>query len=149
MANPQETIQEQIKEALRAGDKERLATLRLLLAAIKNEKISAGKEVDQAGFLQLVRKAIKQRKDSTEQYRKGGREELAAKEEREAEILARYLPPQVDEETLRSAIADLVKEQKLSGPAAIGTIMKTMMAKYAGQAEGGTINKIARDVLGL
>lgn len=149
MANPQEVIQEHVKEALRAGDKERLATLRLLLAAIKNEKISAGKEVDQAAFVQLVRKAIKQRKDSTEQYRNGGREELAAKEEREAEILAGYLPPQVDEETLRSAIADLVKEQALSGPAAIGAVMKAMMAKYAGQAEGGTINRIAREVLGL
>lgn len=149
MSTPRDTVQEQIKQALKAGDKERLATLRLLLSAIKNEAIRTGKEVDEAGFLKLVHKAIKQRKDSTEQYRKGGREELAAQEEREAEILAEYLPPQVDEDTLRSAIADLVEEQGLSGPAAIGAIMKTMMAKYAGQAEGGTINKVAREVLGL
>ncbi len=148
MSTPHETIQGQIKEALKAGDKERLATLRLLLTAIKNEKIRAGEEVDEAGFLKLVRKAIKQRKDSAEQYRKGDREELASKEDREAEILNAYLPPQVDEAELRSAIAALVESDRLQGPAAIGTIMKTMMAKYAGQTDGGTISKIAREVLG-
>ncbi len=149
MSTPQETIQTQIKEALKAGDKERLSTLRLLLAAIKNETIRAGEEVDEAGFLKLVRKAIKQRKDSAEQYRKGDREELASKEEREAEILAAYLPPQVDEEELRSSIAALVESEGLAGPAAIGTIMKTMMAKYAGRTDGGTVNKIARELLGV
>ncbi len=149
MSTPQETTQTQINEALKAGDKERVSTLRLLLAAIKNEKIRAGEEVDEAGFLKLVRKAIKQRKDSAEQYRKGDREELAAKEEREAKILAAYLPPQIDEGELRSTIAALVETQNLAGPAAIGVIMRTMMAKYAGRAEGGTINKIAREVLGV
>ncbi|MCH7667114.1 MAG: GatB/YqeY domain-containing protein [Acidobacteria bacterium] len=149
MSTPQETIQTQIKEALKAGDKDRLSTLRLLLAAIKNETIRAGEEVDEAGFLKLVRKAIKQRKDSAEQYRKGDREELASKEEREAEILAAYLPPQVDEEELRSSIAALVESEGLAGPAAIGTIMKTMMAKYAGRTDGGTVNKIARKLLGV
>lgn len=149
MSTPQETIQTQINEALKAGDKERLSTLRLLLAAIKNEKIRAGEEVDEASFLKLVSKAIKQRQDSAEQYRKGDREDLASKEEREAEILAAYLPPQVDEEELRSAITALVESEDLAGPAAIGTIMKTMMARFAGQADGGTINKIARDILGL
>ncbi|MFQ5526465.1 MAG: GatB/YqeY domain-containing protein [Thermoanaerobaculia bacterium] len=148
MPMPHENIQSEIKEALKAGDKERVSTLRLLLTAIKNEQIRAGAEVDEAGFLQLVRKAIKQRKDSAEQYRSGDREELAAKEEREAEILSAYLPPQADEDELRGAIAALVDEQELSGPAAIGVIMKTMMAKYAGRADGGTINKIAREVLG-
>ncbi len=149
MPTPQETIQTQVKEALKAGDKDRLSTLRLLLAAIKNETIRAGEEVDEAGFLKLVRKAIKQRKDSAEQYRKGDREELASKEEREAKILAAYLPPQVDEEELRSSIAALVESEGLAGPAAIGTIMKTMIAKYAGRTDGGTVNKIARKLLGV
>ena len=149
MSTPQETIQIQINEALKAGDKERVSTLRLLLAAIKNEKIRAGEEVDQDGFLKLVRKAIKQRKESAEQYRKGNREELAAKEEREAEILAAYLPPQVDTEELRSAIAALIESEGLAGPPAIGTIMRTMTAKYAGQTDGGTINKLARELLGV
>lgn len=147
MPTPSENIQNQIKEALKAGDKERVSTLRLLLTSIKNEAIRAGSEVDEAGFLKLVQKALKQRKDSVEQYRKGGREELAAREEREAEILSAYLPPQVDEDELRTAIQALVEAEGLSGPAAIGAIMKSMMAKYSGRAEGGTINKIAREVL--
>ena len=83
------------------------------------------------------------------QYRKGNREELASREEREAEILSGYLPPQVGEEELRSAIATLVETEGLAGPAAIGAIIKAMMTKYAGQTDGGTINKIARAVLGL
>lgn len=149
MSTPEETTRSQITEALKAGDKERVSTLRLLLAAIKNERIRRGEEVDEAGMIRLVRKAIKQRKDSAEQYRKGDREELAAKEEREAEILSEYLPPQIDEGELRSAIAALVETESLAGPAAIGAIMKAMMAKYAGRAEGGTINRIARDVLGI
>ena len=149
MSTPEETTRTQIKEALKAGDKERVSTLRLLLAAIKNERIRRGEEVDEAGMIRLVRKAIKQRKDSAEQYRKGDREELAAKEEREAEILSEYLPPPIDEGELRSAIAALVETESLAGPAAIGAIMKAMMAKYAERAEGGTINRIARDVLGI
>ena len=149
MPNPHDTIQSEIRDALKAGDKERLSTLRLLLSAIKNEKIRTGEEVDQETFLQLVRKAIKQRKDSVEQYRKGNRDELADKEQREADILSAYLPPQVDEDELREAIAALVEDQGLSGPAAIGAIMKTMMPKYAGRADGATINKIARELLGL
>ena len=149
MSNPYDSIQTDIKEALKAGDKERVSTLRLLLTAIKNEQIRAGAEVDEEGFLKLVRKAIKQRKDSVEQYRKGGRDELADKEEREAEILASYLPPQVDEGELKAAIEAFVAEQELSGPAAIGAVMKSMMARFAGQTDGGTINKIAREVLGL
>ncbi len=148
MPNPHDTIRSEIKQALKAGDKERLATLRLLLTAIQNEQIRTGEPVDEAGFLQLVRKAIKQRRDSAEQYRNGAREELAAKEEREAEILEAYLPPQADEGELRAEIAALVEAEGLSGPAAIGTIMKAMMAKFAGRAEGGTINRIAREVLG-
>lgn len=149
MSNPHDSIQNDIKDALKAGDKERVSTLRLLLTAIKNEQIRAGEEVDDEAFLKLVRKAIKQRKDSVEQYRKGGREELADKEEREAGILASYLPPQVDEGELKAAIEAFVAEQELSGPAAIGAVMKTMMGRFAGQTDGGTINKIAREVLGL
>lgn len=149
MPTPQETLQIQIQDALKAGDKERVATLRLLLTALKNERIRAGEEIDEAGFLQLVRKAIKQRKESAGQYRKGGRAELAAKEDREAAILSNYLPPQVEEQELRAAITEIAEKEGLSGPAAIGAIMKAMMAKYAGRADGGTINKLAREVLGL
>ena len=148
MTTPAERIQDEIKSALKEGDKERLATLRLLLNAIKNETIRAGAEVDEDGFLKLVRKAIKQRRDSAEQYRGGGRSELAEKEEREAEILKVYLPAEASEDEVRAAIAALVAEQELAGPAAIGTVMKAMMARFSGRADGSVINRLAREILG-
>ena len=147
MSTPLERIQGDIKSALKARDKERLTTLRLLLAEIKNEKIRAGEEVGDDAFVRLVRKALKQRKDSVEQYRKGDRPELAAKEEREAEILGAYLPQQAGEDEIKSAIEELVAAEGLEGPRAIGVVMKAMMARFGGSADGKTINQIARKVL--
>ena len=147
MSAPRDQLEADIKSALTAGDKPRLATLRLLLTAVDNERIRKGEEVDEKTFLQLVQKAIKQRRDSAEQYRKGNREELAVAEEAEAEILGEFLPPQVGEDELRTAIEALVESENLEGPAAIGRVMKEMMARYSGRAEGATINSIAREVL--
>ena len=144
---PQEHIQSDIKEALRAKQPERLSTLRMLLSEIKNEKIRAGAEVDGAGLVRLVKKAVKQRQDSAEQYRNGGREELAAKEEREIEFLSVYLPQQVGEDEIRAAITEFVAAEGLAGPQAIGRIMKEMLARFGGSADGRTINQIARQVL--
>lgn len=145
--SPQERIETDVQEALKAGDKERLATLRLLLNSIKNERIRTGAEVDDEGFLRLVQKAIKQRQESAEQYRKGNRVELAEREQREAGILGVYLPPQASEEEIRRAIEEFVGEQELSGPAAMGAVMKAMRERFAGSADGGTLSRIARDIL--
>ena len=147
MSTPQERIQNDIKEALKARQRERLATLRMLLSEIKNEKIRAGCEVDDDAFARLVKKAVKQRQDSAEQYSKGGRRELAAQEEREAEILAAYLPRQVDEAEIRAAVEAFVAAQGLSGPQGIGPVMKAMLERFGGSADGKTINQIARAVL--
>ena len=145
--NPQEQIESHVKEALRAGEKEKLSTLRLLLSEIKNERIRGGEEVDEETFFRLVRKGIKQRKDSAEQYRKGSRAELAEAEEREAEYLLAYLPAQASEAELRAAIQDFVEAEGLSGPGAIGPVMKAMVARFSGRSDGGTISRIAREVL--
>jgi hypothetical protein len=145
---PQQRIEADVKTAMKAGDKERLGTLRMLLTEIKNERIRRGSDVDEAGFVSLVRKSIKQREDSVAQYRAGNREELAAKEEAEAKMLAEYLPAQVDEGQIRAAIEALVAERGLTGPAAIGPIMKEMLARFGSSADGGTINRLAREVLG-
>ena len=145
--NPQEQIESHVKEALRSGEKEKLSTLRLLLSEIKNERIRSGEEVDEETFFRLVRKGIKQRKDSAEQYRKGSRAELAEAEEREAEYLLAYLPTQASEAELRAAIQEFVEAEGLSGPGAIGPVMKAMVARFSGRSDGGTISRIAREVL--
>ncbi len=145
---PQQRIEAGVKEALKAGDKTRLQTLRLLLTEIKNERIRRGGEVDEAGFVALVRKAVKQREESVAQYRAGNREELAAQEEAEAKILASFLPAAADEGAIRDAIAALIAERGLAGPAAIGPIMKETLARFGTSADGATINRIARELLG-
>jgi uncharacterized protein len=145
---PQQRIEADVKAAMKSGEKEKLSTLRMLLTEIKNERIRRkGEEVDEAGFISLVRKAIKQREDSISQYRQGGREELAAKEEAEMKMLETYLPAQVDEGQIRAAIEALVAERGLSGPAAIGPIMKEMLARFGSSADGATINRLAREAL--
>ncbi len=144
---PQEKIQAELTQALKARDAARTSTLRLLLTALKNERIARGEDVDEAGFLKIVQKSIKQRKEAAELYDKGGREELAAKENTEAEMLAAYLPQQAGEDEIRSAIETFVAAEGLEGPQAIGRVMKEMVARFAGQADGGTISRIAREVL--
>jgi len=144
---PRENLQAQLTEALKSKQATRVSTLRLLLTSVDNERIAKGDEVDDAGFLKIVQKAIKQRKESATAYDKGGRDELAARETAEAEILADFLPPQVDESEIRAAIEELVAAEELAGPQAIGRIMKEMVARFAGSTDGGTISRIARDVL--
>src|SRR5258705_8350533 len=145
---PQQRIESDVKTALKAGEKEKLSTLRLLLTEIKNERIRRGSEIDEAGLVALVRKGIKQREESITQYQQGGREELAAKERAEIGVLSAYLPPQVDEGEIRAAIAALVDERGLTPPTAIGVVMKEMIARFGSAADGATINRLAREVLG-
>jgi uncharacterized protein YqeY len=147
MTTPQQQIEQQVRAALKARDQERLATLRMLLAAINNERIRTGEEVDEPTFFNLVQKAIKQRHESSEQYRAGSREDLASREDREAAILATYLPEAIGEEELAEAIRSFLEAESLSGPQAIGPVMKAMLARYSGRADGSTINRLARQIL--
>lgn len=147
MATPQQTIEAEVKSALKAGEKERLSTLRLVLGELKNEKIKRGSEVDEAAFAAVLRRMVKQRQDSVEQYTKGGRPELAAKEEAEIRILEAYLPQQTSEADLRAAAAEIVAAQGLSGPGGIGPAMKAMLQRFGASADGTTINRIVRELL--
>jgi uncharacterized protein YqeY len=147
MTTPQQQIEQDLTAAMKAREKEKVSTFRLLLTAIKNERIRLGEDVDEATFLHLVQKAIKQRQDSAEQYRQGNREDLAAKEESEAEILSAYLPPPVGEDEIRAAIEEFVAAEGLVGVKGMGAVMKEMLARFSGRTDGATVNRIARDVL--
>lgn len=138
---------------MKTGDKVRLSALRMLLTEIQSAGLrgpSTQPEVDEAGFQALVRKAIKQRRESAEQFRLGNRPELAAREEVEAEIFAAYLPSQASEEEVRQAMATIVSAiaaQGLDGKAALGAVMKAALAQFAGTADGATVNRLARELL--
>jgi uncharacterized protein YqeY len=147
MSLPAERIQSDITRALKSGDRERVSVLRMLLAEIKNDAIRRGEEVDDDAFVALVRKAIKQRREAADQFERGGRDELAAKETREAGILEIYLPQQVDEDEVRRAIAETIAADGLAGPGAIGPLMKAMMARFRGTADGAMVNRLAREAL--
>jgi uncharacterized protein YqeY len=148
MSEPRKRIEADLRAARKAGETERVATLGMLLTAIDNERIRRGEAVDDEVLATLVQKAIKQRKEASEQYRQGGSDERADREEREAGILAAYLPEQVEEDELRRAIRDIVDAGGLSGAAGLGPVMGQMMARYRGRADGGTISRLAREILG-
>ena len=146
-AAPRDRISAEVRSALKAGDKERVSTLRMLLAELGNEEIRSGKPVDEATFLVVTKRAIKQRKEAAAEFAKGGRPELAAKEEREAETLSAFLPRQASEAEIRAAVTEVVAAKGLSGPQAIGVVMKETLARFGGAADGATVNRIAREVL--
>ncbi len=147
MSLPQERLEADLKTALKAGQKERLTTLRMLLSEVKNENLLHGHIVDENRFTALVRKAIKQRHEAATQFRAGGREESAAQEEREAEMLGEYLPQPVSEEELGQAITQLITERGLAGPAAMGVVMKEILARFGHRADGAIVSKLARQAL--
>jgi uncharacterized protein YqeY len=147
MASPQQRVEADLKAALKAGEKERLSTLRLLLTDVKNERIRRGEEVDEETFTAVVRRALKQRAEAAESYRKGGRPELADKEEREAAVLEGYLSKQASEDEVRAAVEEIAAAENLSGAQAMGPLMKAALARLGASADGKTVSRIAREVL--
>lgn len=147
MSTPLERIQSDMKDAMRAGEKERLSTIRMLLAAMKNEKIELGHELEEPDFIRMVQRALKQRREAAEQFRKGNRPELAEKEEREAVTLQAYLPAAVETSELEAAIRAYVAEHGLEGPKAFGVVMKAMLERYAGRTDGSILQPLVRSVL--
>ena len=131
---------------MKAGDKERLSTLRMLLTEVNNEAIKNG-EVDDAGFVVLVRRAIKQRDEAAEQFARGDRPELAAKELREKEILSSYLPAQADEATIRAAAEEIATAQGLAPGAGMGVLMKALRERFGTSADGATLSRVSKEVL--
>ncbi len=144
---PQQRVEGDLKAAMKAQDRERTSTLRLLLADLKNERIKRGADLDDAAFAAVLRRGIKQREEAAQQFGAGGRSELADKEGREAAILAAYLPQQASDADLRAAAEEVVRAQGLSGPAGIGPAMKAMLARFGSAADGATISRIVREVL--
>jgi uncharacterized protein YqeY len=147
MATPKEQLEAAVKDAMKARDTEKLATLRLLLTSVKNEAIQTGEEIDESLFLVLVRRQIKQRRDAAEQYRKGERLELAEKEEREIGFLEVYLPAQASEDDVRAAMSEFITQQGLEGMKGMGPVMQAMKERFGDTADGATLSRLAKELL--
>jgi uncharacterized protein YqeY len=140
-------IQEAVKTAMKSGDRIALSTLRLLLSAIHNEEIDRHKELTAAEIQKTIATLAKQRNESITLFRKGGREELAQKEEAELRILQKYLPPALSEEELRSLIQQSIGELGAKGVEDLGKVMKQVMPQVSGRSDGKRVNDLARELL--
>ncbi|MET0431922.1 MAG: GatB/YqeY domain-containing protein [Hyphomicrobium sp.] len=141
-------INADLKTALKAGDKQRVGTLRLINAAIQSAEIEAKKDLDDAAILSVMTKMVKQRRDSIAQYTSGGRPELAATEQAEIDVIEAYLPKQMDEAAASAAIADAIKETGAASPKDMGKVMGVLKAKYAGQMDFQKASAAVKAALG-
>ncbi len=130
-------ISSDLASAMRARDQIRLGTLRMAKAALVNREVERGRPLDDAEVLQVMVSLIKQRRDSIEQFRTGGREDLAKKEEAEIAVLETYLPPPVDPAELARAVDEAIAEAGATSPKDMGRVMKAVLAKLAGRAADG------------
>jgi len=144
-----EEISRDLTAAMKAGEKLRLSTLRMLLSALmyKEKEAGAAAELDDAAVQRVVATLIRQRQDSIEQYRAGGRDELADKEAAEIEILRAYQPPMLDAEEIRAVVERLAGECNASGMKDMGRLMKAVMAELKGKADGRAVNEAVKEFL--
>lgn len=141
-------INADLKTAMKAGDKQRVGTLRLINAAIQTAEIEAKKDLDEPGILAVMTKMVKQRRDSIAQYTSGGRPDLAANEQAEIDIIEAYLPKQMDEAAVKEAIAAAITETGAASPKDMGKVMGVLKAKYAGQMDFQKASAAVKAALG-
>ena len=140
----QEEISAALKDAMRARDEAKMSTLRLVLTAIKKREKEARSLLEDQEVVSVITSQIKQRRESIEQYRKAGREDLAQTEENELHILQGYMPEQVSEEEISKTLDEIIAEVGAVSMKDMGKVMKAAMAKLAGKAEGGAINAMVK-----
>lgn len=135
-------LTEDMKAAMKAGDKERLATIRLVNAAIKQKEVDERVELDDAAVLAVLEKMVKQRKDSIAQYQAAGREDLAAAEQAELAVIQAYLPAPLSEAEIDAAIQAAIAEAGAgAGPQAMGKVMGLLKPRLAGRADMGVVSQ--------
>lgn len=137
-----EQLKEDIASAMKAGDRERVATLRLVLSEL--QKAEKEGETDEVAVLRRERK---RRHEAATAYREAGRNELADAEEAEAGVIEAYLPAELSDDELREIVAEAVSETGAEGQADMGAVMKAAMARVDGRADGGRVSAVAREVL--
>ena len=142
-------LSDDMKTALKAGEKERLGVIRLMISAMKSADMepAAKGPIDDAGIIAVLTKMVKQRRDSVEQFKNGNRPELAAKETAEIAIIEAYLPQMMGEAEAKAAIAALIKETGAAGPKDMGRVMAGLKAKFAGQMDFGRASGLVKELL--
>lgn len=140
-------IQDDMKAAMRAREADRLTTIRMLLAAMKQREVDERIVLDDMAVIGIVDKLVKQRRDSVAAFRQGGREDLAAKEEAEIAVLEAYLPQRLSAEAVAQQVAALVAELGATGPGDMGRVMAAAKARLGGQAEMALVSAAVKQAL--
>jgi uncharacterized protein YqeY len=142
-----ETLEHDLKEALRSKDERRKSTLRLALAAIHNAEIAKGKALEEGEALAVLSKEAKQRRESAAMFAQGGREDLVDQENKELEILAAYLPEQLSEAEIETRAREVIAEVGATSAAQMGDVMRVLMPQMKGKADGQLVNAIVKRIL--
>ena len=140
-------IIEDMKSAMKAGEKDRLKVVRLIMAAIKQVEVDKRVELDDAGVLAVLEKMVKQRRDSIEQFEKGDREDLAAIERAEIEVLQKYLPEQLSADEIAALVGEVIAATGATGIRDMGKVMGQIKAKAAGRADMGAVGATVKERL--
>jgi uncharacterized protein YqeY len=147
MAALTEKVRADMTEAMKAQEKERLSTLRMLQSSLKNEQINVGHELSDEEAMSVIRKAVKQRQDSIEQYTNAGRAELAEKERSEMELLKTYLPAELSAEELESGLREIIASTGAQSKKDLGKVMKEATARFKGRVDGKKVQEAVARLL--
>ena len=142
-----EQLTTDMKEAMKSHDRDRLAVIRMVRGAIRQQEIDGQKELSDEDVIAVMSKEIKMRKDSIEEFKKGGREDLIAKTQAEIDVLMPYMPAQLSEDEVRELVKAAVAETGAATPKDMGKVMGALMPKVKGRADGKLVNTLVRSML--
>lgn len=143
----EERLIEEMKQAMRSGDKLRLSTIRMIRAALKNKEIEVRKKLDEEEIFRVIQGMLRRGEESVEQFRTGGRMDLVEKETKEMEILKSFLPQSLSQEEILTVIDQSIQEIQASSLKDLGKVMKSVMSKLGGQADGKLVNQWVKERL--
>jgi len=142
-----EQLIDEMNSAMKAGDRPRLSTLRLLIASVKNREIDLKRELNDEEIYKVIATMARQRRESIEQFKKGGRQDLVEKEEGELELLTGFLPAQLSREEVAALVKKTIEETGAAGMKDMGKVMKGLLPRVTGRADGKVVSDIVRELL--
>jgi len=145
--NLADRLNEDMKQAMKAQDKFRLTTIRMVRAAVKNQEIELRRPLEDNEVIEILSREVKQRKDSLQEFGKAGRDDLATAVASEIDIISGYLPTQLDEEEIKTLVKQTIQETGASSKADMGKLMGALMPKVKGRADGKLVNQIVQQLL--
>ncbi len=143
----EEKLVEEMKQAMKSNDKLRLSTIRMIRSGVKNKEIELRKKLEDEEIERVIQVMVRKGEESVEQFQTGGRTDLVEKEKKEIEILKSFLPQPLSQEELLKIIDQSIQETQASSPKDIGKVMKSVMPKVAGKADGKLINQLVKERL--